>query len=190
MKKTVCLVTMFIIFLLPNTILAHTYLKDSSPHDGEVVVEQVQEIELLFETKIENQSRFQVTNGQGDIIDIDNIVIEQDVMTVTLTSPLSNSTYTVLWNIIGTDGHPIEGNFSFEVNAPETPAEEDQAPQEESQEQEIKETQEGEQGQNEEPAPSQEEEEKGFPLGMIILIGLLLIGAGVSFWLLFRRKNA
>ena len=32
--------------------------------------------------------------------------------------PLKNGNYIVDWKIIGTDGHPIEGTFSFSVEVP------------------------------------------------------------------------
>ena len=37
-----------------------------------------------------------------------------------LEAPLDHGDYQVLWNIIGADGHPIEGTFTFSVNKPNT----------------------------------------------------------------------
>ena len=37
-----------------------------------------------------------------------------------LEAPLDHGDYQVLWNIIGADGHPIEGTFTFNVNKPNT----------------------------------------------------------------------
>ena len=37
-----------------------------------------------------------------------------------LEAPLDHGDYQVLWNIIGADGHPIEGTFTFSVNKPDT----------------------------------------------------------------------
>ena len=47
-------------------------------------------------------------------------------------NPLENGKYKVEWKIIGADGHPINGEFSFSVNMPdtETPTEEQIEPQE------------------------------------------------------------
>ena len=55
-------------------------------------------------------------------------------MWATFLQPLENGDYKVEWNIIGADGHPIEGEFSFSVNVPvtEEPAEEQIEPQEET----------------------------------------------------------
>ena len=39
-------------------------------------------------------------------------------MTGTFTNALENGDYTVVWNIIGADGHPIAGEFSFTVDVP------------------------------------------------------------------------
>ena len=40
-------------------------------------------------------------------------------MTAGFLSPLDNGTYTVEWKIIGADGHPIQGTYSFMVNQDE-----------------------------------------------------------------------
>ena len=39
-------------------------------------------------------------------------------MVENLEAPLDHGDYQVLWNIIGADGHPIEGTFTFNVNRP------------------------------------------------------------------------
>ena len=41
-------------------------------------------------------------------------------MWATFLQPLENGDYKVEWKIIGADGHPIEGDFSFSVNVPVT----------------------------------------------------------------------
>ncbi len=41
------------------------------------------------------------------------------VLVAPVSSPLGRGTYTVLWQVMGTDGHPVHGRFSFVVAAPE-----------------------------------------------------------------------
>ena len=61
--------------------------------------------------------------------------IEDGEMWPTFLQSFRKRDYKVDWKIIGTDGHPIEGIFSFSVDAPvtEAPAEEQVEPQEETQ---------------------------------------------------------
>ena len=97
--------------------------------------------------------------------------------------------YKVEWKIIGADGHPIDGEFSFSVNAPNTeaPAEEQIEPQEETQPQPnvvekevdtVTETKDKEIPQNKMPSyviPS--------------IIGVLIVIVVVSFLLIMKRKK-
>lgn len=118
MKKI--LVFMLLLFIIPsNTALAHTGMTNSSPADGEEVVGEVHEVALEFNTSIESTSTVKVSDENGEEIDINNIVIDDRVMTGAFMSPLDNGTYTVDWKIIGEDGHPIQGSYIFVVSQEE-----------------------------------------------------------------------
>lgn len=118
MIKKVSLLFLFFFILLSNQVLAHTGLKDSTPEDGEVITEAIQELTLIFETKVEQTSKINVSNSNGESITLGNFVIEDDEMWATFLQPLENGDYKADWEIIGADGHPIEGEFSFSVNVP------------------------------------------------------------------------
>ena len=129
MKKLV-LITFAFMFVFTNNALAHTGLETSSPENGGVVTEEVREIALTYEGKIEQGGTLEVSNSNGQSIPVEDISIEDTQMTGTFTNALENGDYTVVWNIIGADGHPIAGELSFTVDVPvsETPAEnEDEA---------------------------------------------------------------
>jgi methionine-rich copper-binding protein CopC len=100
--------------LMPSMALAHTGLEQSTPKDGETV-KKVKEITLQFESKVEKRSSFSLTNETGELVPVDQIQINDKVMSGKVTNTIPNGSYTVDWKIIGTDGHPIEGKYSFVV---------------------------------------------------------------------------
>lgn len=88
--------------------------------------------------------------GENGSFEFDSIAIEGDTMNGIFSETLENGSYRILWNIIGEDGHPIEGEIAFgvtveEEEAPvaaetaEEPAEESAAPSEEVAEQQPEE---------------------------------------------------
>nr|WP_274388694.1 copper resistance protein CopC [Brevibacillus agri] len=100
--------------LLPTSAFAHTGLENSTPQNQQVVSE-VKEIVLQFNTKVEKTSTFTVKSEQGEVIEVNNVEINGKVLKGEITKPLQDGSYTVNWKIVGTDGHPIEGNFAFVV---------------------------------------------------------------------------
>ena len=57
MTKKVVLFLLFVFVLFSNQAFAHTSLEDSTPKDGEVITEPIQELTLIFETKVEETSK-------------------------------------------------------------------------------------------------------------------------------------
>ncbi|SOC11464.1 hypothetical protein SAMN05880501_106163 [Ureibacillus xyleni] len=130
MKKVFLFSFIFFLTFIGN-VLAHTGLESSSPQQGEVVEEDLKQIQLTFETKIEHGSSFTLQNTTGETIEVDNIKVVDHQLIGDLPTPLQNDDYIINWNIIGADGHLIDGEVSFSVNvtAPEmeTPVEENEA---------------------------------------------------------------
>ncbi|MBT2669158.1 copper resistance protein CopC [Bacillus sp. ISL-4] len=118
MTKNFLLFFLFVFVLFPNQALAHTSLEISTPKDGEVITEPIQELTLIFGTKVEQNSIINVSNSNGEPVKLGNFVIEEEEMWATFFQPLENGNYKVDWKIIGADGHPIEGTFSFSVDVP------------------------------------------------------------------------
>ncbi len=109
--------------------MAHTGLESSEPSEGAVLTEQLQEITLTFEGKIEKTSSFSLLNENGEEVPVTNLAVADHLLTGSVDS-LDNGAYTIEWNIIGADGHPIKGTIHFmqdavvSETATETPAEE------------------------------------------------------------------
>jgi copper resistance protein C len=74
---------------------------------------------LEFNTKIETRSTIKVFNVIEEEIIVSNIQVNDDVLTGAFRSPLDDGGYTVDWKIIGADGHPIKGGYSFVVSQDE-----------------------------------------------------------------------
>lgn len=136
MKKLFSIVIAFLVtILLSMQAFAHSYLSGSNPTNGEVKTEQVQEITLHFDGKIMEGSFLDITTVDGDPIEVTSIEIGDGYLTGKVAEPLTNNEYKVNWSIISADGHPLEGNFSFTVNAPiviEPPEEANEEQQSES----------------------------------------------------------
>jgi methionine-rich copper-binding protein CopC len=180
--KKIVLITFAFMFVFTNNALAHTGLGTSSPEKGGVVTEELREIALTFEGKIEQGSRLEVSDSNGQSIPVEDVLIEDTQMTGTLPNALENGDYTVVWNIIGADGQPIQGEFSVTVIVPgsEIPAEcEDDS-----------------QNANQDGAPLEDvednktNEQSQLPSYLIpvIVIGLVAIIVGIFVGL--RRKNS
>ena len=110
--------TLILVFAFSASAYAHTGLTSSTPADGDDIAEDVYEIVLEYNTKIESTSTVKVFNENNEEID-GNTMVNDNVMTSGFNEPLDNGTYTVEWKIIGADGHPIQGTYSFMVNQEE-----------------------------------------------------------------------
>lgn len=117
--KVLLLIMVFCFTMIPSVVFAHTGLEQSTPKDGETV-EDVNEITLTFESKVEKGSSFSLMNENGELVPVDSIQINNQVMSGSVPSTISDGPYTVNWKIIGADGHPIEGKYSFQVKGNKT----------------------------------------------------------------------
>jgi methionine-rich copper-binding protein CopC len=117
MNKRIILPFLFLLLFLPQSVLAHTSLKSTSPISGAVVDEHLQDITLEYETGIDSLSTFEVYDSSGKTHTPDELVARGTKMTGSFVNPLANDTYTVKWNVISDDGHPVSGEFAFTVDA-------------------------------------------------------------------------
>ena len=183
--KRIIYATLILLFAFSSTASAHTGLTSSSPADGEEITEDIHEIVLEFNTKIETISTVKVFNENKEEIIVRNTQVSDNVMTGGFMSPLDNGTYTVEWKIIGADGHPIQGTYSFMVSqdeledpaaseeTPKTPV----APIEESVEKPV------------EQAIEDSSKIASNDVLVVILVVLFTIAGGFFGWIMGRRKS-
>ncbi|MEC2074409.1 copper resistance CopC family protein [Alkalihalophilus marmarensis] len=122
----------FMTLFYTNSALAHTSLEQSSPADGDVLAHSPSDIFLEFNTRIEQGSKFQLFTSNNDEVALEDIAIDDNILIGVIPNELQNGVYMVNWNIIGADGHPIEGTYSFTVDGKEDSLETMEPEQEET----------------------------------------------------------
>ncbi|OME96887.1 MULTISPECIES: copper resistance CopC family protein [Paenibacillus] len=111
---------LLLILVFPTATWAHSKLETSTPAADAKLTESVQEVSLSFNENIdENLSTLKIKNAQGESVEVAEVKINQNTMLGTLAAPLPSGSYTVEWKIVGGDGHPVDGTYAFEVDAPE-----------------------------------------------------------------------
>ncbi|HWK21855.1 MAG TPA: copper resistance CopC family protein [Ureibacillus sp.] len=125
MLKKFLIFSALFLFSFANYAYAHTHLESSSPQNGEVLIEQLKEITLTFEGKIEQSSTFTLQNENNEEMEVDSISVSENKLTGSLSDPLENGEYLIDWSIIGADGHVIEGEIPFTVDVPVTETNDD-----------------------------------------------------------------
>ena len=119
MKKIVssfCALALAVTISAP--VLAHTHLTETNPADGATVTEAINTLTLQFDGQVGEGSFVELTTSTGNEVEISSIEIGDDNMTATVAEPLTNDNYTVDWSIISADGHPLQGSYTFTVDAP------------------------------------------------------------------------
>ncbi|WP_170138878.1 copper resistance CopC family protein [Oceanobacillus chungangensis] len=174
-----------------TSVFAHSHLGGSNPADGDVVTEPLAEIVLDFDGQIEQGSFIDLTTTEGQAIEIQEIIIGEGTLTGTVAEPLANDEYQVNWSIISADGHPLEGEFSFTVNAavPEAVKEEAEEPSETKVSEDEETTESAEQSTEEETSTSASEVEEESSSMTVIAIAAIVIIIIVGFFLITKRKK-
>lgn len=190
MKRTLVFTLLFYLTFIQFA-NAHTGLKSSSPQNGEVIQQELNQITLTFETKVEQSSTFELQNSTGEPVIVENIAISENEMVGSLKNPLKNGEYIVHWNIVGADGHPIEGEFTFSVDMPvteePTPSEDQIDSQEEAQPQSNVEEKKTDTVNETE---TEEVQQNKLPAYVIpVIIGILVIIVVGSFLFMMKRKR-
>jgi methionine-rich copper-binding protein CopC len=183
--KRIISATLILLFAFTTTVSAHTGLTSSSPAEGEDITEDVYEIVLEFNSKIESTSTVKVFDESKEEIIINNTQVSDKVMTGGFMSPLDNGTYTVEWKIIGADGHPIQGTYSFMVSQDEL---EEPVVTEENQETPVVPKEES----IEEPVEQSIEDSSKIASNdilVVILVILFTIAGGFFGWIIGRRQK-
>ncbi|MGM9919833.1 MAG: copper resistance protein CopC [Bhargavaea sp.] len=194
MKKLILAIVF--VFTLPSAAMAHSHMESSVPEDGATVTEPLEEVTLTFSAGIEEGSTLSLTGAEGEA-GFTDINIEGDQITGTLAEPLPDGEWTLGWNVVSEDGHPIEGEIKFEAAAgvsaddaeeepvtEENPADEEEAGADpaESGEQTAEEPQ-----AEESNASDQSEEGSSVFLTFGLLVAVIIL-LGVIFWALRKRK--
>ncbi|MFF7179810.1 copper resistance protein CopC [Streptomyces sp. NPDC008121] len=102
---------------------AHAALTGSDPQDGAVVATAPKEVNLTFSEQVAmSDDSIRVLDPTGKRVDTGEIrdLCSASIVRygVGLRSGLPEGTYTVAWQTVSADSHPIAGAFTFSVGAP------------------------------------------------------------------------
>lgn len=106
-----------VLVAIPGPVWAHDTLVSSNPGDGARVTEAPAEVEMTFSAELlDVGTQVRVTDAQGaDVTDGEPQVTGTSVTQDITPSEEPADTYTVVWRVVSSDGHPIEGTFSYDV---------------------------------------------------------------------------
>ena len=115
MKKIYAL---FVLLLtLSSAVSAHTALTVSNPADGEVLEGFPENLELQFSepVRLVRAELFAVNDGTEREVDIkfERTAANEKTQLVPLPDNLGHGNYRVAWSVLGADGHPVSGEFTF-----------------------------------------------------------------------------
>lgn len=117
LKKSCFILVMTAMFfiVLPGSAYGHSVLEKSDPADGDQLEQGIKIMELSYSTKIENGSTLSLRSEDGQEIQPSSVDLNNNVMSASFDESLRPGVYDVNWNIIGADGHPIDGQYSFSI---------------------------------------------------------------------------
>jgi methionine-rich copper-binding protein CopC len=101
-------------------VLAHARLVETYPANGEALAEPPEQVQLQFNEPVEAEfDPIGVYDQEGERVDEDDARVSPDDrrLLVADLGELSEGSYTVEWRIASADGHPIDGEYEFAMNA-------------------------------------------------------------------------
>ncbi|WP_405921584.1 copper resistance CopC/CopD family protein [Streptomyces sp. NBC_00122] len=115
------------LFTAASPASAHAALTASDPKDGAVVATAPAQVTLSFSEQVAmGDDSIRVLDPQGKRVDTGELRDMCSGNTIrygtALHSGLPNGTYTVAWQAVSADSHPISGAFTFSVGAPSATA--------------------------------------------------------------------
>lgn len=101
---------------------AHDALSSTEPTQDAVVAAAPETVSLTLsepptDSKNLNLSTITVTDGGGKTVSDGKVTVYGPTLSTTVSAGTAG-TYKVLWRAVSSDGHPIEGAYSFTVQAP------------------------------------------------------------------------
>lgn len=95
---------------------AHDELLQADPADGATLEQAPDRITLTYSgdiTALGNEVR--VTDSQGKTVSTGDVTVDGTHVIQRISPEAGDETYTVSWRVVSSDGHPIEGTYSFTV---------------------------------------------------------------------------
>lgn len=114
MKQLSLIFTLFITLIVAMNTHAHTGLESSVPSDNAMLMESLEDIELRFSSAVSLIKLELINKADGQLVPIDFTPTTSAAAHFIQSLPaLKIGTYQVNWTAMGSDGHKMEGSFSF-----------------------------------------------------------------------------
>ncbi|WP_396641562.1 copper resistance protein CopC [Microbacterium sp.] len=109
----------------PSAAFAHDELIGSTPDDGEIIETGPSEIDLRFSANPlegDGATEVLVIDPSGAEVQQGDPILDRNGVIQELSGADERGTYTVVWRIVSSDGHPISGELTFSVGETSVPA--------------------------------------------------------------------
>lgn len=117
-RGLVVLLAVVLQLVLPLNAYAHQQLLRSEPAQGDHLSEVPRTLHLVFNEPVELAVSRLALAGPNGTVALPRLRLHSDSSTVLLADiagPLEAGTYTVTWQVVGSDGHPVRGEFAFTI---------------------------------------------------------------------------
>jgi methionine-rich copper-binding protein CopC len=109
--------TFVALLLVAGPASAHDQLLSSDPKDGATLDEPPASITLTFSAPpLDTGIEIALVGPDGVAAQGTDIQVDDEVVTAQLAPDLPAGTYDVAWHVVSSDGHPIDGEFSYAVS--------------------------------------------------------------------------
>jgi methionine-rich copper-binding protein CopC len=114
--------TFVALLLVAGPASAHDQLLSSDPKDGATLDEPPASISLTFSAApLDTGIEIALVGPDGAATQGSDIQVDDDVVTAQLAPDLPPGEYAVAWHVVSSDGHPIDGEFSYVVEGSAEP---------------------------------------------------------------------
>jgi methionine-rich copper-binding protein CopC len=114
--------TFVALLLVAGPASAHDQLLSSDPKDGATLDEHPASISLTFSAApLDTGIEIALVGPDGVTAQGQDIQVDDKVVTAQLADDLPGGRYDVAWHVVSSDGHPIDGEFSYTVEAAAEP---------------------------------------------------------------------
>ncbi|MBB2903178.1 hypothetical protein FHR75_004020 [Kineococcus radiotolerans] len=97
---------------------AHDQLRSTNPADGAVLEQVPTQLEMTYSADIlPIAPRAVLRDAAGNDIPTAEPVVDGRTVTLAWPAGLGGGDYDVVWRVVSSDGHPIQGTFGFTVTA-------------------------------------------------------------------------
>lgn len=109
----------FAAFCVTSSALAHSFLVDAAPSSKEHVIGSPKTVKLRFGGGVEPPySKITIETQDGKVLAEGNIGVPDKPRELSVNAPeLAPGKYVVRYRVLSTDGHIVEGNYEFTVDA-------------------------------------------------------------------------